>query len=54
MNEAGKVLGVWFIARVLKEDTAEFKKLYDLGVHMICTDYPLKALDVVNSLSQLE
>lgn len=48
MNEAGKVLGVWFIARVLKEDTAEFKKLYDLGVHMICTDYPLKAIEVVD------
>lgn len=52
MNEAGKVLGVWFIAKVLKEDKAEFKKLFDLGVHMICTDHPLKAIEVVDSESQ--
>eukprot|EP00351_Strombidinopsis_sp_SopsisLIS2011_P004984 CAMPEP_0116879622 /NCGR_PEP_ID=MMETSP0463-20121206/11437_1 /TAXON_ID=181622 /ORGANISM="Strombidinopsis sp, Strain SopsisLIS2011" /LENGTH=52 /DNA_ID=CAMNT_0004529157 /DNA_START=698 /DNA_END=856 /DNA_ORIENTATION=+ len=49
MNEAGKVLGVWFIAKVLKEDKAEFKKLHDLGVHMICTDYPLTAFEVLDS-----
>lgn len=49
MNEAGKVLGVWFIAAILIEDKAEFKRLLDLGVHMICTDYPLKAIEVLES-----
>lgn len=51
MKAAGKKLGVWFIKERIIEGEKEFHQLQEIGVDMICTDYPLEAL---KSLKEVE
>lgn len=47
MRSAGKRLGVWFHKAFLIEGEKEFQHLHDIGVDMICTDYPVLAVKVL-------
>lgn len=44
LRSVGKMLGVWFIKELMIEGEKEFQHLHEIGVDMICTDYPLEAL----------
>lgn len=47
MHEAGKIVIIWIDKTVPKEIYEEnddfYRKVYDLGVDMLTTDYPLRA-----------
>lgn len=54
MKAAKKILGVWFDKTVQVEDDKIFKHLFDLNVDMICTDYPLQALSLIDAYLSLK
>lgn len=52
MHAAGKIVIIWIDQTVPKEVYEEnddfYRKVYDLGVDMLTTDYPLRAQQVIN------
>lgn len=49
MKEAGKILGSWFDKPIYPEDDKAKEHLYELDVDMVCTDYPLQALNLLHN-----
>ena len=47
MHSHGKIVGVWVDTTVppsiYEENTTFYERLYDLGVDMLTTDYPIEA-----------
>ncbi len=45
LHENGKIVAVWIDSSVdiYQENDDFYRKIYDLGVDMLTTDYPLKA-----------
>lgn len=51
MHDAGKMVAVWVdasIPEVYQEDEAFYKKIYDLGVDMLTSDYCMRANEVLS------
>jgi len=45
-HKHGKSVGVWVNAEVFNEDDNYYMRVMNLGVDIICTDYPLEAIRV--------
>ena len=42
----GKKIGVWIKASDFKENDAFYKKMFELKVDFICSDFPLRAMEI--------